>query len=216
MTPANLPAWHRPAGARRQDKSHKAWHNAPRSSPINIIVGTTSGTDGWLVATSTSDNLGRFKVHRFVNELQRRVGTYLFGRRMFETMRVWEDDAALASLPHYVLEYAPIWRAAEKVVFSTTMEEPAIPRTRVERRLDLDAVRALKESSSADLAVGGPTLAGDLLRAGLVDELTLFLVPVVVGAGTRFLADQLTLDLSLVDERRFDSNTVFLRYAIRR
>jgi len=178
------------------------------SVSLDGYVNGSDGTFGW----SEPDE----EVHRFVNELQRRVGTYLFGRRMFETMRVWEDDAALASLPDYVLEYAPIWRAAEKVVFSTTLEEPAIPRTRVERRLDLDAVRALKESSSADLAVGGPTLAGDLLRAGLVDELTLFLVPVVVGAGTRFLADQLTLDLSLVDERRFDSNTVLLRYAIRR
>ena len=175
---------------------------------LDGYVNGPDGTFGWAEPDE--------EVHRFANELERGVGTYLFGRRMFETMRVWEDDAALAGLPDYVLEYAPIWRAAEKLVFSTTLEEPAIQRTRVERRLDLDAVRALKESSASELGVAGPTLAGDLLRAGLVDELTLFIVPVVVGAGTRFLPEQLSLDLSLVEERSFGSGTVFLRYAIRR
>jgi riboflavin biosynthesis pyrimidine reductase len=116
----------------------------------------------------------------------------------------------------YVLECAPIWRAADKVVFSTTLDEPAVPRTRVERRLDLETVRGLKEASSADLAVGGPSLAGQLLRAGLVDELTLFVVPVVIGGGTRFLPDRLSIHLSLVEERRFGSGIVFLRYVIQR
>ncbi len=154
------------------------------------------------------------ETHRFVNDLERRVGTYLFGRRLFETMRVWEDDAFLEGMPDYAAEYTPIYRAADKVVFSTTLEDPGLPRTRVERRLDFGAVRALKESSTADLSAGGPTLAADLLSAGLVDELTLFVVPVVIGGGTRFLPDGLVLDLSLLEERRFGSGAVFLRYAV--
>ena len=178
------------------------------SSSLDGYVNRADGTIEWTAPDE--------ETHRFVNELERRVGTYLFGRRLFETMRVWDDDEALAGLPDYALEYAPIWRAADKVVFSTTLEKPDVPRTRVERRLDIDAVRSLKEASAADLAVGGPTLAAEMLRAGLVDELTLFIVPVVVGAGTRFLPEQLRLDLSLVEEQRFGSGTVFLRYAIRR
>jgi len=178
------------------------------SVSLDGYVNGSDGTFGW---TEPEDQLSRF-----VNEVQSRVGTYLFGRRMFETMRVWEDDAALVDLPDYALEYGPIYRAAEKVVFSTAMEDPVLPKTRVVRRLDPDAVRTLKQSTAADLEVAGPTLAGDLLRDGLVDELTLFVVPVVVGAGTRFLPDQLSLRLSLVEERRFASGTVFLRYAIQR
>lgn len=182
-----------------------------------LVYGMTTSLDGYINGPD-----GRFdwsepdeETHRFINELERRVGTYLFGRRMFETMRIWEDDEALAGWADYALEYAPIWRSADKVVFSTTLDRPAIPRTTLERRLDLEAVRALKESSTADLAVGGPTLAAHLLRAGLVDELTLFVVPKVVGGGTRFLPDGLDLDLSLEEERRFGSGTVFLRYAVR-
>jgi dihydrofolate reductase len=178
------------------------------SVSLDGYVNGPDGTFGW---TEPDEQLSRF-----VNDVQSRVGIYFFGRRVFETMRVWEDDAALAGLPDYLLEYAPIYRAAEKVVFSTAMEDPALPRTRVERRLDADAVRGLKESTMADLAVAGPTLAADFLRAGLVDELTLISVPVVVGAGTRFLPDRLSLRLSLVEERSFASGSVFLRYAVQR
>jgi len=174
------------------------------------LDGYVNGPDGSIGWTAPERQLSRF-----VNEVESSFGIYLFGRRMFETMRIWEDDAALAGWPDYAVEYAPTYRAAEKVVFSTAMEDPALPRTRVERRLDPDAVRTLKQSTAADLAVAGPTLAGALLRAGLVDELTLVIVPVVVGAGTRFLPDRLSLDLSLVEERRFASGSVFLRYAIR-
>ena len=171
------------------------------SISLDGYVNGADGTFGW---TEPDE-----ETHRFVRELESGKGTYLFGRRMFETMRVWEDEAALTGLPDYALEYAPIWRAAQKVVFSTTLEDPGVPRTRVERRLDLDSIRAMKESSAADLGAGGPTLAADLLRAGLVDELTVFVVPVVLGAGTRFLPDQLSIDLSLVEERPFGSGTVF-------
>ena len=174
------------------------------------LDGYVNGPDGSIDWTDPDG-----ETHRFVNDLESRVGTYLFGRRLFETMRVWEDEAFLADLPDFALEYTPIYRAAEKIVYSTTLEDPGLPRTRVERRLDLDAVRALKESTDADLAVGGPTLAAHLLRAGLVDELTVFLIPVVLGGGTRFLPAGLTLELSLTEERRFASGTVFLRYAPR-
>jgi len=183
-----------------------------------LVYGMSTSLDGYVNRADGSIDWTApdEETHRFVNHLESRIGTYLFGRRLFETMRVWDDDEALAGMPDYALEYAPVWRAVDKVVFSTTLAALNVPRTRVERRLDVDDVRRLKESSAADLAVGGPTLAAEMLRAGLVDELTLFIVPVVVGAGTRFLPDQLNLDLSLVEERRFDSGTVFLRYAIRR
>lgn len=173
------------------------------------LDGYVTGPDGGIEWTAPDE-----ETHRFVNDLERRVGTYLFGRRLFETMQVWEDDAFLEGMPDYAAEYAPIYRAANKVVLSTTLEDPGLPRTRVERRLDPGAVRALKESSTADISAGGPTLAADLLSAGLVDEITLFVVPVAVGGGTRFLPDGLVLDLALLEERRFGSGTVFLRYAI--
>lgn len=156
------------------------------------------------------------EVQRFVTDRLRGIGTYLFGRRLSEAMRIWDDDEALAGLPPSASDYAPVWRGADKVVFSTTLEEPALPRTRLERRLDVDAVRAWKESSAADLEVGGPTLAGSMLKAGLVDEIHLLLVPAIVGGGTRFLPDDLRLDLTLAEERRFPTGTVFLRYEVGR
>ncbi|HEY3338738.1 MAG TPA: dihydrofolate reductase family protein [Propionicimonas sp.] len=177
------------------------------SASLDGYVNDADGNFGW-----TAQDPG---MHRFVNDLQSRVGAYLFGRRVYEAMRVWEDPAALAAMPEHVLEYVPIWRAADKRVFSTTLKDPAMPRTTVERRLDLDSVRALKESTASELSVAGPTLAAHLLRAGLVDELTVFIDPVVVGGGTRFLPDGLALDLTLLEEQRFSAGAVFLRYAIR-
>ena len=153
--------------------------------------------------------------HRFVNERERSVGTYLYGRRMFETMRAWAEDDWLADQPDYVHDYARIWRAADKVVYSTTLSAPAIERTRVEARLDIGDVRDLKASSGTDLSVSGPDLASDLLRAGLVDELAIYVAPVVVGGGNRLLPIGLQLRLSLVEEFRFASGMVFLRYAVR-
>ncbi|SDB79777.1 Dihydrofolate reductase [Raineyella antarctica] len=174
---------------------------------LDGFVNGPDGTFGWAEPDE--------ETHRFANEREREVGTFLYGRRMFETMRFWADDEALAGAPPYILDYADIWRTATKVVFSSTMDEPALERTRVERRFDPEAVRALKESSSQDLAVAGPTLAAQMLRAGLVDEISVFIAPVVVGGGTRFLPEQAALDLSLVQMRRFDSGFVFLRYAVR-
>jgi dihydrofolate reductase len=152
-------------------------------------------------------------VHAFVNDLERSVGTYLFGRRMYETMAVWEtmDDPAPV-----MRDYAEIWRGADKVVYSRTLapEDIATARTRVEHEFDPDAVRALKESAAADLGVGGPGLAASALHAGLVDEIQMFVVPVIVGGGTRALPDGLRAALQLLDERRFAAGFAYLRYRV--
>jgi len=150
-------------------------------------------------------------VHSFVNDQERTIGTYLYGRRMYDVMVAWEsvDDEALVTR-----EYAAIWRSADKVVFSTTLEEVGSTRTRLERRFDPDAVRRLKETATQDLSVGGPHLAAQALREGLVDECLLFLSPVVVGGGNRALPDDVRLDLELLDERRFGNGVVYLRYGV--
>jgi len=152
-------------------------------------------------------------VHAFVNDLERRIGTYLYGRRLYETMVYWET--APADSPAVELNYARVWRSADKVVYSTTLQETASARTRIERTFDPDTIRAMKEAANADLSVGGAELAAHGFRAGLVDEVRLLLNPVVVGAGKRALPDGLRLDLELLDERRFASGVVYLRYATR-
>jgi dihydrofolate reductase len=145
-------------------------------------------------------------VHAFVNDQERAIGTYLYGRRMYETMVAWEtmDDPAPV-----MRDYAEIWRAAEKVVYSRTLVGVASERTRIEREFDADAVRAI----GGTVSVGGPELAEQALAAGIVDEIHLYVVPVIVGGGKRALPDGLRLDLTLVDERRFDNGTVHLHYA---
>jgi dihydrofolate reductase len=150
------------------------------------------------------------QVHAFVNDLERPIGTYLYGRRMYEVMVAWEtiDD------PSPVMrDYAEIWRQAEKIVYSGTLEAVASARTRIERTFDPDAVRQLKASAGHDISVGGPTLAAHAFRAGLVDECHLIVNPVVVGGGTRALPDGVRLELELLDERRFDGGVVHLHYA---
>src|SRR5918994_4479820 len=147
------------------------------------------------------------EVHAFVNDLERPVGTHLYGRRMYEVLVAWEtmDDPA----PE-MRDFAQIWRAADKVVYSTTLQEPRSARTRIERRFEPDAVRALK--AEGDCVIGGPELAGQALAAGLVDRIELLLSPVVVGGGTRALPDGVRIDLELADERRFDNGVVHLGY----
>jgi dihydrofolate reductase len=154
------------------------------------------------------------EVHAVVNDQERSIGTYLYGRRMYEVMVVWETMAT-AGEPAEMRDYAEIWRAADKLVFSTTLAEAASARTRIERRFDPEAVRALKDGAARDLSVGGPELAGHALRAGLVDELRLFLSPVSVGGGKRALPDGVRVDLELLDERRFANGAVALRYRVR-
>lgn len=155
------------------------------------------------------------EVHDFINDLERRIGTYLYGRRLYETMVGWETDPTLAEQSTIMKDFAELWQAAEKVVFSTTLGTVSTARTRIEREFDAEAVRRMKASAGRDLTVGGPRLAAHAFAAGLVDECHLFLVPIVVGGGKKSLPDNVRLELELEDEKRFDSGIVHLRYRTR-
>ena len=182
----------------------------------NLIYSAIASLDGF-----TADSNGDFdwaapdeEVHAFVNGQERPVGTYLYGRRMYETMVYWETASTGDDQPDAVRDYARIWQAADKVVYSSTLDAVASARTRLEREFDPGAVRRLKQSAMRDVTVGGPGLAAHALAAGLVDECRLFLNPVVVGGGTRALPAGLHLELELLDERRFGNGVVYLRYQV--
>ncbi len=155
------------------------------------------------------------EVHAFVNDLERTVGTYLFGRRMYETMVYWEHPPLIRDQSPVARDFAELWRTADKIVYSTTLEAVSSARTRIERDFDPDAVRALKAIADRDITVGGPGLATRAIASGLVDECHLFLTPVVVGGGTRALPAHIRLTLDLLDEYRFAAGVVYLRYRIR-
>ena len=154
------------------------------------------------------------EMHAFVNSLERPVGTYLYGRRMYETMVYWESPPDLAEQSAAVQEYAEIWQAADKVVYSKALPAVSGARTRIEREFDSDAVRRLKAAAAHDLSVGGAELAARAIEAGLVDELQLFLAPIVVGKGKRALLAQVRQELELLDDQRFRNGTVYLRYRL--
>jgi dihydrofolate reductase len=154
------------------------------------------------------------EVLAFVNDLERSVGTYLYGRRMYETMLYWESAHTIPDQPDLVRDFTEIWQAADKIVYSKTLQAVSSGRTRIERDFDFEAVRHLKAEAGADITVGGADLAAQAFAAGLVDELHLFLVPVVVGAGKLALPHHIHLDLQLLDERRFKSDVVYLRYSV--
>jgi dihydrofolate reductase len=179
-----------------------------------LIYSAITSLDGYV-----ADEDGNFdwaapdeEVHSFVNDLERPVGTYLYGRRMYEVMVYWETAHRLADQSPVVQDFAEIWRAADKIVYSKTLETVSSARTRIERGFDPEAVRQLKASAERDITVGGPDLAAQAIEAGLVDEYHLFLAPVVVGGGKRALPNRLRLNLELLDERRFGSGVVHLRY----
>jgi dihydrofolate reductase len=151
------------------------------------------------------------EVHRFVNDLERPVGTSLYGRLMYEVLVAWEN-LALDDQPAYIRDYAEIWRAADKIVYSRTLESVSSARTRLEREFDPGAVRRLKAEASRDLAVGGPNLAAEAFKAGLVDEVHLTVAPMIVGGGVAALPDDVRLKLELLDERRFGNGMVHLSY----
>jgi dihydrofolate reductase len=181
-----------------------------------LIYSAIASLDGYL-----EDEHGKFdwaapddEVHAFVNELERPIGTYLYGRRMYETMVVWETMSRDASQSGVIGEFAEIWRAAEKIVFSRTLQTVASARTHIERTFDPDAVRRIKEAAGADITIGGAELAGQAIAAGLVDELHLFLGPITVGGGKRALPDDIRVPLALLDERRFRNGVVHLHYRI--
>ena len=151
------------------------------------------------------------EVHGFVNDLMRPVGTYLYGRRLYEVMRFWEDVDDQAPV---MQDFAHVWQGADKVVYSRTLESPATARTRIEREFDPTAVREMKASAERDLVVGGPELASHAFAGGVVDECHLFLTPIVVGAGNRALPSDVRIQLELLDERRFESGVVYLHYRV--
>jgi dihydrofolate reductase len=182
-----------------------------------LIYVTIASVDGYI-----EDEAGKFdwaepseEVHAAVNDLVRPVGTFLYGRRMYETMAVWETDIGLATQPGPIGDFARIWQAADKVVYSTTLS-PQVPtrRTHIERNFDPDAVRQLKASAPRDLMIGGAGLAAEAFAAGLVDELHLILRPVAVGGGKPALGHGLRLDLELLDERRYADGTVHLHHRV--
>lgn len=168
------------------------------------------------------DEKGRFdwampdaEVHSFVNDLERPIGIHLYGRRMYETMAVWQTMGDGPDVPPAEADFAGVWRAADKVVYSRTLGAVSTPRTRLEREFDPQAIRRLKDAAEHDLSVGGPDLAAHAFRAGLVDEVNLFVFPLVVGGGKPGLPRGHRIDLELLDERRFRNGVVHLRYATR-
>jgi dihydrofolate reductase len=182
-----------------------------------LIHSAITSLDGYI-----ADEDGNFdwaapdqEVHTFVNDLERPVGTYLYGRRMYEVMAPWETDPTLADQSPVMRDFAELWQAADKVVYSRTLETASTARTRIEPDFDPEAVRQMKATAGRDLTVGGPDLAAQAIKAGLVDEFQLFLVPIIVGGGRPSLPSNLRLELELLDERRFGNGMVHLRYRTR-
>jgi dihydrofolate reductase len=179
-----------------------------------LIYSAITSLDGYV-----ADDAGTFnwsvpddEVHAFVNDLERSVGTYLYGRRMYEVMVAWEDPDRFADQPPVIREYAELWQAADKIVYSKTLAAVSSSRTRIERDFNAEAIREMKSRAARDLSVGGPELAAQAIEAGLVDELHLFLSPIVVGGGTPSLPDGMRLELELLSERRFGNGVVQLHY----
>ncbi|MGC4941775.1 dihydrofolate reductase family protein [Kribbella sp. DT2] len=182
-----------------------------------LIYSMITSLDGY--AEAAEGDLGRGaedeEVHTFIGDLFRPVRTFLYGRRMYETMVFWETAHAEPDAPPHIVQYARDWQAGEKIVYSTTLESVSSDRTRIERAFDPEAVRTLKAESEHDLSVDGPNLAAQAIAAGLVDEYHLFITTSVVGGGKRFFPDGVRLDLDLVEERAFASGLVYARYRAR-
>lgn len=182
-----------------------------------LIYSAIASLDGYI-----EDADGRFdwampdeEVHQFANDLERGAGTHLYGRRMYETMMVWETDPDLAAESPLLRDFAEIWQAADKIVYSRTLESVSTRKTRMERNFDPEAIRKLKATAEQDLLIGGAELASHAFRAGLIDEYHLFLTPIIVGGGKPSLPSNVRLELELLEERRFGNGMVFLRYRVK-
>ena len=154
------------------------------------------------------------EVFTFITDLVRPAGTYLYGRRLYETMAVWETDPTLAAQSELMADFADVWQAADKVLYSTTLDAVSTAKTRLEHNFDPASVRDMKASATSDLTVGGPHLTAHALKAGLVDECHLFIRPVLVGGGKPALPSDTRADLELLDDRRLGNDVVYLRYRI--
>ena len=179
-----------------------------------LIYSAITSLDGYI-----EDKEGNFdwaapdeEVHQFINNLERTTGTNLLGRRMYETMMVWETDPSFTVDSPLLRDFAEMWQAADKIVYSKTLEKVSTSKTELRRNFDPQEIKQLKESAKSDISIGGPGLAAHAFRSGLIDECQLFLTPVLVGGGKPALPDDVRLELELMEERRFDSGVVFLRY----
>ena len=182
-----------------------------------LIYSAISSLDGYI-----EDTDGKFdwampdeEVHQFANDLERGAGAHLYGRRMYETMMVWENDPTLAAESPLLRDFAEIWQAADKIVYSKTLGAVSTRKTQIERNFDPEAIRQLKEASEHEILIGGANLAAHAFRAGLIDECQLFLTPIIVGGGKPALPNNVRLELELLEERRFGNGMVFLRYRVR-
>jgi dihydrofolate reductase len=179
-----------------------------------LVYSMIESLDGYV-----ADAAGKFdwaepdeSVHTFLNELELGVGTYLYGRRMYEVMVAWETLGGRGDQQPHIEDFAKMWRAASKIVYSKTLATVSSARTTIERGFDPAAIRRMKEEFVGDISIGGPSLAAQAISAGLVDEYQMFVAPIIVGGGTRSLPDAVRLDLDLVDERRFENGMVYLKY----
>jgi len=180
-------------------------------SMITSLDGYMEDADGkfdWSVPDEES--------HNYITELERSARTHLYGRRLYETMMVWETDTSFIKDSPYMQSYADMWQAADKIVYSRTLKAPSTRRTRLDRDFDVDTIRAMKAASDGELAIGGIGLASQAFRAGLVDEVNLFVAPVIIGGGKRALPDDLYLELELVKTHPFQSGMVHLQYRVSR
>jgi dihydrofolate reductase len=183
----------------------------------HLIYSAITSLDGYI-----EDRAGKFdwampddEVHSYINNLERAAGTHLYGRRLYETMMGWETDLGLAALPPIYRDFAEIWKAADKIVYSRTLEAVSTRRTRIERNFDPEAIKQLKAAVNHDILIGGPDLAAHAFRSGLIDECHLFLTPIIVGGGKQSLPDKVRLELNLLEERRFGNGMVHLHYQVR-
>ncbi len=174
------------------------------------LDGYTEDRDGKFDWTTPADDF-----FRFITNLIRTEGTHLYGRRMYETMMVWETDPTLAAESPLRRDFADVWQAADKIVYSRTLEAVSTRRTQIERNFNPEAIRQLKRTAKQDILIGGPELAAQAFRSGLIDEYHLFLIPIIVGGGKPALPDNVRLELTLLEERRLSSGVVFLRYRTR-
>lgn len=182
-----------------------------------LIYITPTSLDGY-IADETGDPdwaAPDAEVFAFINDLMRPIGMYLYGRKMYQTMAIWETPEVIPGRTPAMLDFARIWQAADKIVYSKSLETVSTPKTRLDREFDPQAVRDLTTQLPHDVSVGGPTLAAHAIRTGLVDEYHLLVVPVMLGGGNRVLPSDLRVKLDLLDERRFANGTVYLRYRTR-